>query len=300
MSCQTVRFGSRRELLISLINRTAVLSAFKRLNSIRYPDPALTNESWFEVQPCSRLKLGRQEIVLTQPTSTFFVYSLGILTIGVGVHFLRLRGDELSRLWWGISLLLWGIGALLAGTSYQAFGYQIKLQGQETCAWTSWWEVIYLMFQQASMDALLAAVAYSCTQGRLQMVLLGFALTNAAVYILLTFIGSMIPVKSLITFEWMVWVSTPIFLIIFAINGWRYYRFNIPMDLALLGAWGLLLICMVAYWLYDILDITPKLWAKGKRFWFSQNDVLHIGLILWMIYIATVVTGHIFDYVVPQ
>ena len=68
------------------------------------------------------------------------------------------------------------------------------------------------------------------------------------------------------------------------------------MDLAFVGAWVLLLFAMAAYWLYDKLDITPKLWAKGKRIWFSQNDVLHIGLILWMIYIATVVAEHVQDY----
>jgi hypothetical protein len=195
--------------------------------------------------------------------------------------------------------LLWGIGALLAGTSYQAFGYQIKCAGQETCAWTSWWEVIYLMFQQVSMDALLVAIAYSCTQGTLRMVLLGYALLSAVVYVILTFIGGIIPVKSMITFELMVWVSTPIFLIILALNGWRYYTLSTPMDLALLGAWILLLSTMAAYWLYDKLDITPKLWAKGKGIWFSQNDVLHIGLILWMIYIATVVAFRVNDYYVP-
>jgi hypothetical protein len=57
-----------------------------------------------------------------------------------------------------------------------------------------------------------------------------------------------------------------------------------------------LLLTMVAYWLYDRLDITPKLWAKGRGIWFSQNDVLHIGLILWMIYIATVVANRVNDY----
>ena len=299
MPCQPVRFGSRRELLISLINRTVILSAFKRLDSIRSTDPALTPETWFELQPCLRIKLGRQEVILTQPTSTFFVYFLGILTIGVGVYFLRLRGYESSRLWWGIALVLWGIGALLAGTSYQAFGYQIKVWGRETCAWTSWWEVIYLMFQQVSMDALLAAVAYSCTQGRLQTVLLGFALASAVVYVLLTFIGGILPVRSLITFEWMVLVSAPVLLINSAINAWRYYRFNSHMDLALLGAWGLLLLCMAAYWLYDRLGLTPKLWAKGKKIWFSQNDVLHIGLILWMIYLAAVVANLVSDYIGP-
>jgi hypothetical protein len=149
------------------------------------------------------------------------------------------------------------------------------------------------------MDALLVAVAYSCSGGALQMALLGYALVKAVVYTILAFIGGIIPVKPLITFELMVLVSTPIFLISCLLNGWRYYSFNTPMDLALLGAWTWLLITMAVYWLYEKLDITQKLWAKGKGLWFSQNDVLHIGLILWMIYLAVVVAGRLNDYVYP-
>ena len=278
---------------------SAISSAFKRLQSIRYTDPELTPENWCEVQPCMTVKVASKEFILTQPSSTFFVYLLGILTIGVGLSFWWLQGDQGSHLWWGISMLLWGIGALLAGTSYQAFGYHIKCAGQETCAWTSWWEVIYLMFQQVSIDALLVAIAYSCTTGNVQKVLLGYALLSAVGYVILTFIGGILPVKSLITFERMVWVSTPIFLIIVILNGWRYYKLGSPMDLALMGAWVLLFFTMTAYWLYDHLDITPRLWAKGKGIWFSQNDVLHIGLILWMIYIATVVANRVNDYTGP-
>ena len=278
---------------------TSISSAFDRLNSIRYTDPELTPENWCQVQPCMTIKFASKKFILTQPSSTFFVYLLGILTIGVGLYFLRFQGDEISRLWWGISLLLWGIGALLAGTSYQAFGYQIKCAGQETCTWTSWWEVIYLMFQQVSIDALLVAIACSCTTGTLKTVLLGYATVSAVIYVILTFVGGIIPVKSLITFELMIWVSTPIFLIIFILNSWRYYMLSPPVDLALIGAWILLLFTMMGYWLYDNLDITPKLWAKGKGIWFSQNDALHIGLILWMIYIATVVANRVNDYAAP-
>jgi hypothetical protein len=278
---------------------TAVSSAFKRLDSIRCTDPKLTPENWCTAQPCMTVRLFSKDVILTQPTSSFFVYGLGLLTIAVGLNFLWLQGNEVSRQWWGISLLLWGIGALLAGTSYQAFGYHIKCAGRDTCAWTSWWEVVYLMFQQASADALLVAVAYSCTEGALQAALLGCALVTAVAYVILVFIGGIIPVKSLITFELMVGVSTPIFLMIFCLNAWRYYMFGAPLDLALLGAWGLLLFTMVAYWLYDNVDLTTRLWAKGKGIWFSQNDVLHIGLILWMIYVATVVTRHVSDYSLP-
>ena len=213
---------------------TAISSIFNRLRSIRYTDPELTPDNWCKVQPCMTIKLASKEIILTQPTSTVLVYLLGIVTIGVGLQFLWLQGGQISRLWWGISLLLWGIGALLAGTSYQAFGYQIKCAGQEICAWTSWWEVIYLMFQQVSMAVLLVAVAFSCTTGTLQTVLLMYALVSAVVYVICTFIGGIIPVKSLITFELMVWVSSPIFLIVVMVNSWRYYALDSSMDLSLL------------------------------------------------------------------
>ena len=275
---------------------TAISSAFNRLKSIRYTDPERTPENWCEFQPCVTIKLASKDVILTQPSSAVLVYSLGVLVVGVGLSFLWLRGDQVSRLWWGISLLLWGIGALLAGTSYQAFGYQIKCAGREACAWTSWWEVIYLVLQQVSLDALLVAIAYSCTEGMLQTVLLACALLTAVGYVILAFVGGIVPIQSLITFELMVCVSTPLFLTMVLLSAWRYHTLGTAMDLALVGAWLLLLLTMTAYWLYDKLDITPKLWAKGKGIWFSQNDVLHIGLILWMIYIAAVVAERVQDY----
>jgi len=274
-------------------------SSFGRLKSISYTNPELTPSNWCEFQPCKKIRIASREITLTQPTSTFLVYALGVLTIGAGFYFLLIRGSELSRLWWGISLLLWGIGALLAGTSYQALAYEIKCAGRQSCAWTSWWEVVYLMFQQVSMNTLLVAVAYSCTEGSLQMALLAFALVSAVVYVICTFIGGIVPIKSLITFNVMVWVSTPTLLIFFVLNGWRFYIYSDPKDFFLLSTWILLLLTGAVYWLYDELTITQKLWARGKGIWFSQNDVLHTGLILWVIYIATVVATRIKDYTLP-
>ncbi len=274
-------------------------SGFSRLKSIQYTDPELTPANWCEVQPCIKIQIASKKIILSQPTSTFLVYFLGLLTIGVGLYIFLIRENEISRLWWGISLLLWGIGTLLAGTSYQAFGYEIKCAGRQSCAWTSWWEVVYLMFQQVSMNTMLIAVAYTCTEGSLKMVLSVYALVNAVVYVIFTFVGGIVPVKSFITFKLMVRISTPILLIFFILNGWRYYILRDPMDLALLGSWVILLLTGSVYFLYDELDITQRLWAKGEGIWFSQNDVLHICLILWVIYIATVVANRIKDYAAP-
>ena len=283
-------------LHLTKISKT-LLPVFSRLKSIPHDDPDLTPENWCIKQPCFKIQIASKEVIISQPLSTFWVYSLGILTIGISLYFFQIQNGGNSCLWWGISLLLWGVGALLAGTSYQAFGYEIKCAGRQVCTWTSWWEVVYLMFQQVSMNAMLIALAYSCTTGTFQMVLKVYALMSSVLYVILIFIGGLLPVKSLITFKLMVLVSTPVFLFFCFLNAWRYYMFNDSMDLVLMGSWLLLLCIMIAYWLYNKKGITKKLWEKG--IWFSENDVLHVLLIFWMIYIAMVVADRIKDYTIP-
>jgi hypothetical protein len=275
-----------------------LLSAFGRLKSIPYDDPDLTPENWCMEQPCMKIRIASKEMIISQPLSSFWVYFLGFYAIGVSLYFFLIQNGENSRLWWGISLLLWGIGALLAGTSYQAFGYEIKCAGKQACSWTSWWEVFYLMLQQVSINAMLVAVAYSCTKGIFQIVLLCYALLSSLVYVILVCIGGILPVKPLITFEFMLWVSAPVFFFFCFFNAWRYYMFKDSMDLVLLGSWIILLGTMMAYWVYSKQGITKKLWAKG--IWFSENDVLHVFLILWMTYIVVALADRIEDYSIPS
>ena len=273
-------------------------SVFGRLKSIPHDDPDLTPETWCVEQPCLKIRIAARQIILSQPLSSCWVYFLGFFSVGVGLYFFQIHNGANSRLWWGISLLLWGIGALLAGTSYQAFGYQIKCAGRQVCSWTSWWELVYLMFQQVSMNAMLIAIAYSCTTGTFRIVLLFYALASSLVYVILVCIGGFAPVKALITFEFMLRFTAPVFIFFCCLNSWRYHTFRHPMDLGLLGSWIILFGAMMAYWIYRKQGITKKLWAKG--IWFSENDVLHVLLIFWMIYIATTLANLIEDYTIPS
>lgn len=269
-----------------------LLTACGRLDSIPYT-PAQTPESWLSIQPYSKFTVASQEIIFVQPSTSIIVYFLGILTIGVGAYFLKIRAGQLSRLWWGIALLLWGIGAILAGTSYEAFSYAIKCAGRNACLWTSWWEIWYLIASVWSIDAMTVAVAHSSATGRLRKALTVYSAFNAAAYFIIVMIGVFIPVKFLISFELLLVVSAPGILAFFFINGIRYSRYKSRLDLLLIGTWVWLGITIAAYFLYLISENTASLWARGM--WFSENDVLHIGLIIWMVYIALVLAPQVVD-----
>ncbi len=269
-----------------------ILTACGRLDSIPYT-PAQTSETWLQIQPFAEFKLASQNIIFVQPSTSIIVYSLGILTVIVGLYFLKIRAGQRSRIWWGIALLLWGVGALLAGTSYEAFSYAIKCAGREACLWTSWWEILYLIASVWSIDAMTLAVAYSSTTGKLRKALSVYSIINAGMYFIIVMIGVFVPIKFLISFELLLVVAAPGIIAFFVINGWRYSKYKLKLDFALLGTWIWLGITIAAYFLYLISGNTESLWAKGL--WFSANDVLHIGLIIWMLYIAFALAPQVND-----
>jgi hypothetical protein len=268
------------------------LSACGRLDSI-LSDPPQTPGSWLTIQPFAVIKVGSHSIFLMQPSTTVVVYLLGLLSIGVGLHFLRLRAGQWSRFWWGIALVLWGIGALLAGTSYEAFSYAIKCAGREVCLWTSWWEVLYLILSLWSIVAMMLAVAYSSSTGKLRRAVSVCAILIGVLYFIAVIAGAVTPVKFLISFELLLAVAAPCVIASAVINGWRYVNDKQALDLACLGAWLWLGITIAAYFFYLKSGISKTLWANGV--WFSENDVLHIGLILWMIYIASILAPRVKD-----
>lgn len=265
---------------------------FDRVKTI--PNTELTKENWGEKQPLKKVKLGTLEFYISQPSSSFLVYLLGVLVTIAGVNFLMIDGEEVSRFWWGISLVLWGVGAIIAGTSYQAFGYELKAARREVSSWTSWWEVIYLIFQQLSMNAMTVAIAYSSTTGTLREILIWYSIIITIIYPIITLIGAFVPVKSLITFEWMVEISLPSFIVFCILNSVRYIQFGYTMDLVLLGSWILIYLSWWGFMKYWKSGLTEKLWKKG--IWFSENDILHIILIIWALYVLFVMPEYIRDF----
>lgn len=251
--------------------------------------PAQSPESWLSIQPV--IQWG--SLIIVQPSSSAIVYLLGFVTLGIGIQMLRIRAGQQARLWWGIALLLWGIGALLAGTSYEAFSYQIKCVGREACLWTSWWEIAYLLVSVMSVNAMLVAQAYAAASGSTRRWLIRYAAINMLAYLILLIAGSLIPVRFLISFELLIIVAAPSIVIFIVLNGARYRKHKQPLDLVLLFTWGWLILTTGAYYLYLISGLTQSLWARG--IWFSENDVLHIGLLLCMLYLTLALSRRLED-----
>ena len=284
---------NNKRYLTALFGVFLFITGCSRLSTIPNCCPDETPATWLMNHPYKEVSVGSLDFVLMVPTSTIFIYLLGIITVLIGVHFLRTRDSHTSRLWWGISLILWGLGALLAGTSYQAFSYEIKCAGKMVCSWTSWWEVYYRLCTAASVNAMVMGVAHTSAKGAARKALSLYALLNTIVYFIICLAGAFIPHRFMVSFELMVLFTGPSFLLLFVINLIRSIKQKTTVDRSLAIIWLSLGLVMAAYFGYFGLGITETLWERGV--WFSANDVLHIGLILWMIYIFFGVSKKIRD-----
>ena len=258
------------------------LNGCKRLDTIDYspketPEFFLQNQHWIKVQ------LAGFDFVWIQPSSSFIVYFVGAFTMYVGYSFLKVKQKEKSKYWWGVGLLLTGLGALFAGTSYQAFGYELKCHGREFCTWTSWWEVIYMLLSVPGMSAFLVATSYTNATGRYRKGIIAYAGLNTLVYSILLQYGAFMPMRFLVSFDFFVLFSAPSVLFLLLLHSLAYIQKKDAMNLSLLKGW-LLFICVgVAYGLYLSSGLTQTLWQKG--IWFTENDVLHLGMIGWVYYL---------------
>jgi hypothetical protein len=256
------------------------LAACGNLDELEY-SPATTPEQWCEQRPC--VEVG--DTVFNEPLGSFLVFSLALLWIGVGIYFLVTRRAQRSRIWFGASLILGGVGAAQAGISYQAFSYVLKCEGWEYCRLTNGFEVGYSVTQAFSVSAMLIAVALACTTGATRTGFTIYAWVNAAVYVVVTIIGVTAPSAVLLSFSVLMLFAVPGLIMVGVISARRYRRDHDAMSRSILIAVVLFVIVQVAYYAYYLAGITETLWDGGDGFYFSENDVLHVGMILWLLYV---------------
>jgi len=258
------------------------------LDGIPY-SPEVLPTDWCSKQPC--VEVGG--FIISQPSSSLIVCMAAFASLYVGWKLYKHNAGHQSKKWFGISLILGGIGAILAGASYQAFGYEIKCAGREVCNWTSWWELGYELTTVVAVTYLLVAVVKMCFADKWLAPSKIFAVVLSVSYFLTLVAGVVLKSQFLLSFELMLLFSTPFYVLFLILNGIQYAQTR-NRHIAQLGfTWLMLFGVLIAYFAYMMMGCTQTLWAQG--IWFSENDVLHVGMILWLAYIHFALSDSIQD-----
>lgn len=215
-------------------------------------------------------------VILQQPSSTLLVFLLGLVTAWVGIPYLRTPGF-INR-WLGINFIVWGLGAWTAGVSYQAFGAALKCTGSEPCAWTNGVELFYMVLTVLSINALL--VAYSgFTSDPVKTRLQRFSVFSILSYGLFQGVGMILPVKFLLSYEFMLIFLATNLILMMSIS---YRRKSQALHAKLWRIWLLFLGVNAAYFVALFAGYALPLY-ESTGIWFNENDVLHILLLGWML-----------------
>lgn len=242
--------------------------------------PPTTPEAFLASEPHLPMTLFGRTFILIEPSSTFFIYFLGLIMVGLGIGFLATRRQSRARLYWGIGLVLWGLGALAAGSSYQAFGYELKCRGRELCQFTSSFELVYLLLTAYSINFLMAATAYTSLGEVGRRRLVWFAILDGAAYSLFLLVGAMLPIRFLVSYEGFMAFVGGNFVLMFVLNIRHYLTHRDRLNLRLIWLWVGFLAVNIGYFVALFSGFAAPLYAR-TGVWFNANDTLHVLLILW-------------------
>jgi hypothetical protein len=143
------------------------------------------------------------------------------------------------------------------------------------------------------MCAMLVAASYSTANAPLGRTVKYYAVLILVIYTCLLIYGSLKPVRFLVSFDFMAVMSAPGVLFLIWLCRRTYMSEARSMDESLGYAWLIFSAVPVVYVLYMWFDIGALLWQRG--IWFTDNDVLHSGMIIWIYYIQTRVLRSVRD-----
>ncbi len=272
----------RNSIVFSVISIIVLLAIYVFMPNGILQEPLTTPSEYLNSMPHVKI-FG---FILNKPSSTFFIFFLGIQTIVLGITFLKNRQYD-THLWWGIAMVFWGVGALLAGTSYQAFGYQLKCVDYSYCIYTSWFELAYYYVTALSMSSLGVAIAKTILPKNKRLFLYYYSAIAIIIYTILLLIGSVVSNKFLISYELFTLFFMPLYIVFFVYSVVLYKQEKDALNKQLITTWLLFVVVNASYYIYYFLGVGESLYTN-TGIWFSANDVLHVALILWMGYIQFV------------
>lgn len=267
-----------------------LFSSCSRIDSIKWD---ITPNEWIETHSYVEMMFSGESVIISEPSSSIIVFLLGFILTISGIKLLKNQKESKSRKYWGIGLIIWGISTFFAGISYQAFSYILKCEGRDISLWTTWWELWYLILFVISMNVIAVAVAFSSSNGKSRRNIIIYTIINSFLYLLVLISGSIIPNKFMISFECMVLFVGPTFIFLLIFNLYQYSKTKYILEKKLAQAWIFMFVAVIAYFSFLISGYSEVLWTNG--IWFNSNDVLHLGLILWVIFYMFSVQKHIKD-----
>ena len=242
--------------------------------------PPTTPVAYLARVPHLPLSIFARTFILTEPSSTLLVYLLGLIMLGSGIGFVATQHQSRARLYWGIGLILWGFGAIAAGTSYQAFGYELKCRGRELCQFTSSFELAYLLLTSYSINFLVAATGYTSLGETGRKRLIRFAILDSLAYSVFLLVGAVLPDRFMISYEGFMAFLGGDFVLMFLLNIRHYVVNRDQLNLCLIRLWIGFLAVNIGYFVSLFVGFAAPLYAR-YGIWFNENDALHILLILW-------------------
>ncbi len=266
------KMKSKMVLVFSIIS-FIILFQFSQIDRLLIL-PLIKGDMFLSQYPYIKLN----NLIIQQPTSTFIILLLAIITVGLGLYYLKNKKNKFS-VWLGINFIFWGIGAFLAGLSYQAFGYYLKCTNLEYCTFTNWVELLYMTFTVISINALLVAYSYLINNKKVQDNLQNYAIISVVLYSLFQGIGIVLPNQFMISYEGMLLFLSPNIIIMMWIN---YKNLSNTLHKRLWTIWLLFLGVNVAYFIALFSNQGPFLYSNFN-IWFNENDTLHVLLIVWML-----------------
>lgn len=271
-----------KAMVLIVLAMAAMIAAVILLNNTGglLMTPPTTPSAFLSGEPHISLSLFGKTFILIEPSSTIFVYLLGLIMVGLGVWFISTRHNSHARLYWGIGLILWGLGAISAGTSYQAFGYEIKCLGQTMCQFTSNFELVYMLLTAYSINFLVAATGYTSLGEIGRSRLIRFAVLDGIGYSLFLLVGAIIPVRFMVSYEGFMAFLGGNFVLMFGFNLRHYLTHRDPLNLRLTWLWIGFLAVNIGYFVALFTGIGVTLHDR-YGIWFNANDTLHTLLILW-------------------
>ncbi|PKO10444.1 MAG: hypothetical protein CVU40_04905 [Chloroflexi bacterium HGW-Chloroflexi-2] len=146
------------------------------------------------------------------------------------------------------------------------------------------------------INFLVAATGYTSTGIVGRQRLLKFAIIDSAAYSVYMFVGAVIPVKFLISYEGFMAFIGVNFLIMFILNILHYKKHKDKLNLKLIYIWIGFLIVNIGYFVFLLEDIGGNLY-QNYAVWFNENDALHVLLILWSCLILVLLRKDLIDKV---